>query len=153
MSVFLVPEEEEERYLNVASWPEHCRPEPVVLISVTLSLWPTPIYLILSLDWGLRWSFLCPGCLSMSHHSWLSVTLRPCSIFSLSPYQLLFLSTSVLQVLLIPSLSNVRNFIQLASRSVLVFTVFNTKTILSFSSLSLIWSPDEKSPEEQTGDQ
>ena len=49
MSVFLVPEEEEEHYLNVAPFPEHCRPEPVVHISVTLSCGP-PQY-ILSFLW------------------------------------------------------------------------------------------------------
>ena len=42
MSVFLVPEEEEESYLNFASLREHCWPELVVHVLVTLLLCPTP---------------------------------------------------------------------------------------------------------------
>lgn len=42
MSVFLVPEEEEESYLNFASLREHCWPELVVHVLVTLLWCPTP---------------------------------------------------------------------------------------------------------------
>ena len=132
MSVFLVPEEEEESYLNFASLREHCWPELVVHVLVTLLLCPTPN--ISYPFFGLRpqMEFSLSG---MPFH--LSSFLTFCyfnalfHFLSLSACQLPFLSAFVFPVLLIPSLSHVKNFIQLASRSAL-------------TSLSLIWSPDEK---------